>query len=113
MGILDDAVRGVAPTLYPVTAEDGLTLRCFTRCAWASFMNRAAQGTPARAKSVGPAGRSATTIARLAARATARVNGINSSTVTGRRVSFPKTLFEALSPPRGSSTPASSNTCAV
>ena len=46
-------------------------------------------------------------------RVTARTSGISSSTVTGSDVSLAKTLFEALSPTRRTSMPASSKVWAA
>ena len=60
-----------------------------------------------------PKGRSATTMARCEPRTTARVSGINSSTVTGIVFSSPKKLFPALSPTSNTGMPASSKIDAV
>ena len=86
----------------------------FTACAPPSLRNR----TPVRNACVGPSsyepnGMSATTSVRCVARATARTSGSSSSTVTGRVVSYPNTLFAAESPTSSTGMPAASNSPAV
>ena len=86
----------------------------FTAIAPASLKNRVDVASACSGEvSYDPKGRSATTIARLDPRTTARVSGIKSSTVTAMVFSSPRKLFPALSPTSSTGMPASSNIDAV
>jgi hypothetical protein len=100
--MFDSAIARTRETILPAPSS-------LTRSAPPSFTIRIALATACSSEtSYEPKGRSPITSGPRAARVTARVRKIISSSVTGTVDSWPSITIAALSPTRISSTPASS-----